>query len=341
MKENQKSKGWFSNVLPDFEGKRILVSGAGGYLGSNIVHVLSKAKCIIIRLTSKEALPEVKDEADIFDITADIKEKNIWKQVMRDVDIVYHFAAQTSVYRADEDPLEDLTINVVPMLHLLETCREMPSPPSILFSGTVTETGIPETLPVNEDHADKPITVYDMHKITSENYLKHYARQSIISGTVLRLANVYGPGPESSSHDRGILNMMMKKALEGESLTVYGTGESLRDYVYIDDVIQAFLLAAIHIHQLNANHYVIGSGHGKTIAQAINLIADRAALITGLRVPVNYIDPPFPQSPIEERNFQADTRKYSQVTGWKAQYPLREGVDQTLRHIKRQSENNG
>src|SRR6185369_8459534 len=193
---------------------------------------------------------------------------------LSNIDIVFHCAAQTSIYIAEQDLLADLNINVVPMVHLLETCREKGIRPTILFSGTVTETGLPSILPVNEEHVDHPITVYDLHKWIAENYLLHYARSSLVRGAVLRLANVYGPGPKSSSADRGVLNMMIRKALKGEPLTIYGEGNFLRDYIYIEDVASAFLEAAANIDELNGHYFIIGSGTGSTIADAIHLVAD-------------------------------------------------------------------
>ena len=164
----------------------------------------------------------------------------------------------------------------------------------------------------------------------AEQYLKYYVRQGIVCGAVLRLANVYGPGPESCRADRGILNQMTRRALAGEPLTVYGRGSQLRDYVYIEDVIRAFLEATRMIDRLNSKHFVIGSGQGYTIAQAMNLVSERAALKTGSRVSVIHIDPPSPQSPIESRNFVADSSQYSQATGWQPRYSLAEGIDRTI-----------
>ncbi|MCK4783646.1 MAG: hypothetical protein KAV87_07850, partial [Desulfobacteraceae bacterium] len=105
----------------------------------------------------------------------------------------------------------------------------------------------------------------------------------------------------------------------------------IRDYVYVEDVISAFLRAAIHIKQLNGKHFVLGSGQGYTIAQAINLIADLVALKTGHRVTVKHTKPPSPQSlPIEGRNFIADTRQFALAAGWQARYSLTDGIRQTL-----------
>ena len=95
----------------------------------------------------------------------------------------------------------------------------------------------------------------------------------------------------------------MRKALTGEPLTIYGKGDYIRDYIYVDDVIAAFLRAPVYIEQLNGKHFVLGSGQGHTIAEAVNLIAERVGAKTKQRVEVKHIEPPTAQSPIEARNF--------------------------------------
>ena len=171
----------------------------------------------------------------------------------------------------------------------------------------------------------------------AEKYLRYYSNQGFVQGAILRLANVYGPGPKSSSDDRGIINMMMRKALAGESLEVYGKGDCLRDYIYVEDVISAFLHAGIYITRLNGKHFVLGNGEGHSVVQAINLVADRVALKTRKRVSVKHIDPPALQSPIEERNFVADTRRFRLATSWKARHSLTNGIDQTLESLTKQA----
>ena len=325
------------DILTFYNNKRILITGGRGYLGSILTNMLGHVGCKIIRLGRSEVDQSTKGfKADLTDIKGDIRDKKTWVDNLEGIDYVFHFAAQTSVYKAEQDAFEDFRSNVLPMLHLLEVCKENRWQPSILFAGTVTEVGIPATIPVDESYVDQPVTVYDLHKLTAEKYLQYYANQGFVQGVILRLANVYGPGPKSSSVDRGIMNMMMRKALANEPLTVYGKGDYLRDYIYVEDVISAFLSAAIYIRQLNGKHFILGSGKGHTIAQAINLVADRVALKTGKRVPVKYVDPPSAQSPIEARNFVADTQQFCLATGWKARYSLTNGIDQTLETLFKQ-----
>ena len=319
------------DVLAFYNNKKILITGGRGYLGSGLTNMLGHVGCKIIRLGRSGFVQSTRGiKADLTDIKGDIRDKKTWIDNLEGIDFVFHFAAQTSVYKAEQDAFEDFRSNVLPMLHLLDVCKKNKWQPSVLYAGTVTEAGIPTAIPVGESYPDQPVTVYDLHKLMAEKYLRYYANQEFVRGVVLRLANVYGPGPKSSSADRGILNMMMRKALVNEPLTVYGKGDFLRDYIYVEDVISAFLRAGIYMEQLNGKHFVIGSGEGHTITQAINLVADRAALKTGRRVAVKHIEPPSVQSPIEQRNFVADTRQFALAAGWHAQYSLKDGIDKTL-----------
>jgi UDP-glucose 4-epimerase len=314
-----------------YTNKRILITGGAGYLGSGLINLLKDFNCIIVRLDHPKAtfLP-INGAAHVEDVIGDVKEKEIWEKILIDVDIIFHFAAQTSTYAANENPPEDLNTNVMPILYLLEACRKQNVHPTVLFASTVTIVGIPAYLPVDEEHPEDPITIYDLHKLISEKYLKYYAKQGIIKGASLRLSNVYGPGPRSSRSDRGILNQMIRRALEGKTLTVYGKGEQIRDYIYVKDVAQAFLIAGENIKNINGQHFVIGSEQGNTIAYALGLIAERVALKTGNKVAIKHIDPPFPQSPIESRDFVANSQKFHHFTGWQPTYLLSEGIDSTI-----------
>lgn len=312
------------------EGKKVLISGGAGYLGANLAARLQDTDCHVVLLSRSVVPAGPTGRARVETLQGDVRETATWDRALEGVDIVFHLAAQTSVYVANRDPSSDLKSNVVPMLHLLEVCLRQNLHPSIVFAGTVTEVGLPKHLPVDEGAGDLPVTIYDIHKWMAENYLKLYARMGMVRGTALRLANVYGPGPRSSSADRGILNQMIRKALKGETLTVYGAGQHIRDYVFVGDVVEAFLAAADRIEQVNGRHFVIGSGQGFRIVEAFEMVAERVAGRTGKRVPVVSVEPPSALSPIEDRNFVADTSAFTEATGWRPAVPLAEGIDRTI-----------
>ena len=315
-------------------GRRIVVTGAAGFIGANLVERIRDVDCHVVRAHRPGSPPDpVVGAAQIEDVPADVREREAWERLVPAADVVFHFAAQTSARVADENPPVDMVSNVMPMRYMLETCVRLRSQPTILFASAVTVAGVTTSVPVDEDRPDRPVTAYDRHKLMAEQYLNKHVESGSVKGATLRLANVYGPGPESSRPDRGILNRMIRRAIAGQALTVYKPGDCVRDYVFVGDVVSAFLLACRDIDTVNGRRFVIGSGEGHTLAEAFNLVADRVALKTGRRAPVEYVDPPGPQSPIESRSFVADTRRFTQATGWRPRYRLAEGIDRTVESL--------
>lgn len=306
------------------------MTGAAGFIGGRVVDRLAADGGRIIRV-ARAALPRIESAAavEVIDVIGDVTDRAIWDQVA-DADIVFHFAAQTSGSPAADDADASFHANVTPIRHLLAACGQRRRRPIVVFAGTVTEAGIPSRLPVNEDEPDDPITAYDRGKLMAENDLKAAAAQGVVCAATLRLSNVYGPGATGKGHDRDVLNRMIKAALGGEPLTVYGTGEYLRDYVFVEDVADAFLRAAAHAEKINRRHFVVGSGRGVTIRGAFELVAARVESLTGRRVPVVTADAPAALSDIQRRNFVADPSRFSVATGWRPSWSLSDGIDRTI-----------
>src|SRR3972149_4919169 len=173
------------NSLSVYGGKRIVVTGGGGYLATGLVHELSRVKCRIVRLYRNGGTvppPFPAAQAQIEDICGNITDSSIWTELLEGADFVFHFAAQTSVYVADEDPYADMQVNFMPAFCMLEECRHKKYRPNIIFAGTATECGIPGIMAANEDHPDNPVTVYHVHKLMAEKYLLCYARNGIVKG---------------------------------------------------------------------------------------------------------------------------------------------------------------
>ena len=317
-----------------FANKRIVVTGAGGFVAASVIARLAGEPCRVIAVERPGVEFPVPASKAVFErAEGDIADKEFWRRMLQGANFVFHFAAQTSVYQAAMDPPADWQANVAPMLALLEACRSDGPRPLVLFAGSCTQYGLPERLPVDETQRDGPVTIYDRHKIAAEGYLAHYAEQGWARGTTLRLANVYGPGPVSSKPDRGILNLMMRRALKGEDLTMYGDGVFVRDYVFVGDVAEAFLAAARCADQVNGRHFIVAGGQGTSLATAFALVAERAALLTGRKVAVVSTPPPKGLSPIEDRNFVADISALRKATGWMPRTGLAEGIDITLKSM--------
>lgn len=299
--------------LSFFKNKNILITGALGYIGSSVAKKLTQTSCHLSLFTRQ---------------TGDIADKNIWRNLLRNVDILFHFAAQTSSAFANKHPSLDYAVNVVPVINIIETCQKYGYSPAIFFAGTVTEAGMTKTGKINEKFSDKPVTIYDINKLTAEKYLQYYSNQLGREAVTLRLPNIYGPGPTSSKPDRGIVNLMIKKALKKEPITIFGNGKYIRDYLYIDDVVNAFLAAAINIEKTKGKYYVIGTGIGHTILQMAKIIQNQT------KATITFV--PFPEdtSIIEYRNFIADNAAFRKDTDWAANISLEEGIGKTIQYFK-------
>jgi len=322
------AEGAWQAALASLAGKSILITGGGGYIASRVAGLLGEVDCRIVRLARTAPAAADLPRAGVEDRIADVRDESVWKDALGGIDAVIHLAAQTSTYEANRDPQADLRANVLPMLRLLQACAGMESPPMIVNASTVTVCGLPTRLPVDESHAGAPVTVYDLHKQMAENYLRYFARAGAARGLSLRLSNVYGPGPRSSRGDRGILNQMAARALRGEALTIYGSGEQVRDYLYVDDAARAFILAAAcKATAADGRPCIVASGEGHRIADALRLVAERASARTGHAVNVVNVPAPAGLSPIEARHFVGDTRLFRETTGWAPRVALRPGID--------------
>jgi len=325
------------NQIDYYSGKTILITGAAGFIGSAVVQALSMVDCNLICLVTGNRKSEGTPPGSKARFTVhqkDIRSPFLWDELLEEVDIVFHFAAQTSSRFANENPLEDMEINLVPVVRLIETCRKKGLCPDIIFSGTATQAGLTTNYPVNESRRDEPITIYDISKLAQEKYLQYYGLEMGGRAVTLRLANVYGPGASSGRSDRGILNMMVINALAGKTLTVYGDGNYVRDYVFIDDVVSAFLTAGANMRVINGKYYIIGSGNGHSIREMAETVRDLVREVVGKQVKIKRVPIPPDLSKIEFRHFVADTHDFRTTSGWEPTVSLKEGIHRTIQHFQ-------
>lgn len=311
---------------------RYLITGGAGYIGAALLPAIAGEPGAQIRRIFRGEKPPAEPPPGGFveDFRGDVRDRGDLERALEGADVVLHLAAQTSVYVADQDPTADVDANLKPMLHLLESCRASGTTPRVVLASTCTVYGVAPPLPVREHTPVTPITVYDLHKLAAERYLRHYTEQGHVHGVALRLANVYGPGPKSSKPDRGVLNGMVRRALAGETLKIYGTGEFLRDYVYIDDVARAFVQAAAAAPSLGGRAFPVVSGQSHTLSDAVRMVARLVSERTGRVVPVEHVEPPPGLSPIENRNFVADPADLAEAAGFRASVTLSAGISRTI-----------
>jgi UDP-glucose 4-epimerase len=247
-------------------------------------------------------------------------------ELLRDADTVVHLSSRTDLRAAEADPADDEDINVRPVRALVEAARRTDKPPKILFASAATIVGPNPQIPVGDAAHDNPCSVYDRHKLSGELILREATARGAVRACSLRLANVYGHGGASMNANRGILNIMMKRAADGEPLTLYGNGAYLRDFVHIEDVVEAFVRAIVAADICDGGHYVIASGHGNTLADAYAMIAEVAMERLRRRVEIVRVPEPADLHPIERRNFIGDSRVFQARTNWRPHFELRAGI---------------
>lgn len=311
-------------------GKTITITGASGYIASSLAKkLISNYNCKII-LVSRKKLPQL---PNIQVLRADINNQRIWESIIKKSDIVYHLAANTSLYDAEESSLKSLSSSLLPICFLIEASKTKKNKPLIIYSSTATVYGLTPRIAISERYQPSPITTYDMHKLFCEKHLELAAKKGYLNCISLRLSNVYGPSPNSSSsHDRGVLNKAAIRALLGKDLEIYGDGNFLRDYVYIDDVVNALILSG-ESDNISEEVFNVSSGKSFTLNEVFYLAAEKASLRTGQKVEIKHIQRPTNLNEIEFRDYIANIDHIYEKLGWRPQVNINLGIQNLIDSI--------
>lgn len=325
------------DFLDGLRHQTIMVAGASGYLGTALLAALQTIPCRIVALgrSSQNVVSELNAERELTTLTmltVDLSQPGSWTEPLRSErpDIIFNLAAYEHRRGSPHAPAQDLAVNAAAMLDLLETCRQLELKPQIVLASSANLAGCPASLPVDESFPDQPLTLYSIHKLAAEQYLKYYSSTFGIPGVALRFANVYGPLGKDQREiaSRVVLNRIMLQALKGGPLQLYGNHHCRRDFVYVSDVVSA-LCAATTLTPKGGSHYFIGSAEGATLGEVVNLVADRAEAVSGRRPEIRIMEEAALE-PIEWREFVADCTRMRTQTGWSPSVRLREGIDRTL-----------
>ncbi len=329
------------DISSKLKGKVVSITGANGYIGSALTQELEKYSLKIIRISRKQLTP--KDGVE--DWVLDLNKKSSWIKIVNRSDIIFHLSGNTSIYDAEKDPKESLISTLFPIIQLINASKKLSRIPRVIFSSTATVYGLTEVLPVLETKRPSPITVYDLHKFFAEQQLLVASSSNIIDAISLRLANVYGPSPtESLSQDRGILSKITKKRFALKNLQIYGNGDYLRDYIYIDDVVNAFLHASVMDYDilLNKNQISlnVASGKGTPVKEVFELISREIEKITGIRGDIENVAWPEEVNEIEKRNYIGSIELIKSLTGWQPSVSLEEGIRLLVKHYSKEGIDN-
>jgi UDP-glucose 4-epimerase len=320
------------NVSDDYNGKRILITGGLGMIGSNLANKLVELGARISILDAMLPLyggnffnvEEIKDKISVN--VADIRDISALNFLVKEKDIIFNLAAQVSYIDSQTDPLLDLDINCKGHLLLLEACRNYNPDVKIIFSGSRLEYGeIMTKEKVKEDHSLRPKSFYGIHKVVGEFYHLMYHKLHNIRSVAFRIANPYGIRHHMKHSKYGIVNYFIKKAMDGETIEIFGEGNQLRDYIYVEDIVNAMLSAGF-VPDADGEVFNLGSGNSIAfyeMAQTVVSVVGKGA-IKKIPWPENY-------KIVEGGDFECDISKMKSILEFEPTFSLITGIEETVR----------
>ena len=312
-----------------FKNKRVLITGGLGFIGSNLALALVPAGADIVLVDS--LIPEY--GGNLFNIAgienevrvniADVRDRHGMAHLVQGQDFIFNLAGQTSHLDSMENPENDLAINCAAQLSILEACRRHNPGVKLVFASTRQLYGRPRYLPVDEKHPLDPVDVNGIHKLAAEFYHTLYNNVYGLRACVLRLTNTIGPRMRVRDARQTFVGVWLRQILEGRPIEVWG-GEQLRDFTYVDDCVEAMLLAAA---DERANGLVFNLGGDRTIS-----LRELAALLVELNGAGEFAVREFPEDRkrIDIGDYYSDFTRIREALGWQPRTPLRDGLTHTL-----------
>lgn len=316
-----------------FRNRRVIVTGGAGFIGSAIVKRLLLAGAQVTVVDS--LIPEY--GGNLFNLAgaegplrvniSDVRDPHSMKFLVQGMDYVFNLAGQTSHLDSMHDPFTDLEINSRAQLSILEALRLHNPTACVVFASTRQIYGRPEYLPVDERHPLHPVDVNGINKIAGEQYHVLYSEVYGLRCAALRLTNTYGPGMRIKDARQTFVGIWIRRVLEGQPFEVWG-GEQKRDFNYVDDVVDAFLLAALH------------AGRGDRIfnlgSPEVICLDELARLLVDINKGGHCITREFPaeRRKIDIGDYYSDYTRAREQLGWNPGVSLREGLSRTLEFFR-------
>lgn len=311
-----------------YRDRAVLVAGGLGFIGTHLTNRLASLGARVTVVTPaidhhRETAAECTARG-VRILEGDLRDAAAMGRAVAGAEVVFNLAGQSGAVRSMEDPWTDLDVNCRGNLVLLEALRTVNAAAKLVFVSSRLAYGRTGADPVAEEQTADPLCVHAVHKVAVEQYLKLYGQLYGLRFTVARLTNPYGPGQPSGRTAYGIVNRMIHLALSGETLPVYGDGRQRRDYIYIDDAVDA-LLRLGESDAGTGRLYNVGSGIGTPfvdMARAIAAIAGRGH--------VAFVPWPALAERIETGDFVADIARIRREVAWEPRVPLAEGLERTI-----------
>jgi UDP-glucose 4-epimerase len=314
----------------DLGGCRVLLTGGLGFLGLNLVPLLLAAGAEVLVLNRSlhplalSWLDRLLDGRAVDLVQGDIADAERMPGWLDGVDLVINLAGESGAVKSLREAQTDMQVNIAGHLNLLDSIRARPARPRVVFVSSRLVYGVTGADPVNEEHPQRPTSLYGLHKLTVEHYYRIYHQHYGIPYTILRLTNPYGPYQLPHRLHYGIVNRFVMAALRGEAIPLYGGGPQLRDYIHVRDAAGAVLRAGVD-ERAAGETFNVGAGRSVSLGEVARRIVDLAG--SG-----RIEDVPWPEGyqKVETGDFLCDTGRIEERLGWRAETGLDEGLRQTV-----------
>lgn len=323
------------NQIKEFNNKKVLITGGLGFIGSNLAHRLCELGAEVKIVDSLHPMcggnqfniKGIEDKVET--LFFDVQEKGVMDSLIKGQGYLFNFVGINSHIDSMEDPYSDLEINCRSQFAILESCKKYNRDIKIVFLGSRSQYGKAKYLPVDENHSMEPMDINGINNITGEMYHLLYYKIYGIRCICFRLTNTYGPRHQMRNSKQGFLNWFIRLAMDGVTIPIYGDGSQLRDFNYIDDVIEAIILAT-------ASEKAVGEVFNLGSGKPINVF-EVAKLVISLIGSGDYkfVDFPEDKRKIEVGNYYADFLKAKMILGWQPNVNLEDGLKRTINFYER------
>src|SRR3989442_12159742 len=321
--------------MDEFRGEKILITGGLGFIGSNLAIRLVEAGASVTIVDSVYPtcgancynIEPIRNDIEI--IEGDAADPRLMRRLVRGKKYVFNLAGHVSHIESMEDPFSDLHMNALAPLSVLEACRHENRGARVIYAGTRQSYGRPESLPLVETQLLKPIDVNGVSKMAGEWFHMVYNQAHGVSTVSLRLVNTYGPRQLVKHPRQGFVGWFIKQAIDGEQILLFGDGQQLRGFNYIDDVVDALLIAGTN-KEIRGDYFNLGGERPVTLEAFVQLLLR----VTGHG---SYRIVPFPadKKAIDIGSVYTSAEKFNAATGWKPRVSLEEGLARTVEYYQR------
>lgn len=317
-----------------YKDKRVLVTGGLGFIGSNLAIRAAALGAVVTILDSSMAgcganlynIEPIRASARV--LPFDLSDPPRYAAALAEADVIFNLAGEISHLHSMDYPERDLALNITGQLRFLQACARVNPGVRVVYAGTRQIYGVPRYLPVDEQHPIEPVDFNGIHKHAAAMYHLMLSRAGSLDAVELRLTNVYGPRMALDIPTQGFLGVFLRRLLLGEPLEIYGDGAQTRDLVYVDDAVEAFLLAG-SVPRLPSRTYNVGGPAALPIAEIARLCAVAAG---GAALQFQR----FPEAlkRIDIGSYAADWSLISRELGWRPSIALPEGIARTLAYYR-------